>query len=371
MKKIIMLIISGLVFSGNIPLRDASDHCARIMGKHPTIRCQNAIQGIVLSSQARPEISGLLYNMIAAENHFHYYFGIRPSLYAVIVLDDDEMDNATKNKLKDLLTYRFSENEAHQTIAHINATSQDSKNDDINIHVFGTDKNLSAKSVEISFDKIADRLNSTIPHEMAHGWFRDFWEKNSDVTFENTVFGKRKDGSLTHYSTPGPDWLDEVAALISEHPDQIVWHKKKFYQNHADFEKDSTKAPYFFIEDFVELLHPTENLLRSDRIVNIKDLKNQNINLTNGSYEVVISSPEKQELSVHDGGLIFTDYLMNRSAGKPVLGAIALHYMQGASFVDWLHTEGSQYGLPNTMDALQQDWEAWYTIEKQKYAGKR
>lgn len=167
----------------------------------------------------------------------------------------------------------------------------------------------------------------------------------------DALSGSSADGGR-HYGGPGPDWLDEVAAVLLEAPDLVDARR-------AALREARERQALPPLEQFLGGNHP----LRAWALNQSADAAAATTGGGAEGFVRVVSGEEARSLA-DQGGLYyaqargFADFLQAHG-GAAVFGAIAAALAEGQAFEAWLAESGPGHGLPAGLNALQERWESW------------
>ncbi len=170
----------------------------------------------------------------------------------------------------------------------------------------------------------------------------------------DALSGPAADGAQ-HYGGPGPDWLDEVAAVLLEDPELARSRRTALREA-----RDGAALPP--LSGFLAGDHP----LRAWALTQAA-ARTAGAERSGETFVQVVSGEQARSLA--DQGAVFyaqargfADFLETHG-GTSVFGAIATALAGGRSFDDWLAASGPAHGLPATVDALEAAWERWLADE--------
>ena len=189
-----------------------------------------------------------------------------------------------------------------------------------------------------------------VPHELAHLWFTAAFFPEAP----------REEGRR-HYGGPGPDWLDEAAAVVVE--DEATANQRRDQFRTAMRGETTPALP----EDIRSALLDLPHLLEREhpglsRVPPPPPPPGPNGAPPSVSVGVTYRPagagprPDVVERAYYIQIRVFADYLMQRSGKPDILADIARALAAGHSFEDWLRTDGAAHGLPTTVAAMQADW---------------
>lgn len=181
-------------------------------------------------------------------------------------------------------------------------------------------------------DNAVDR--SSLRHEVGHMLLiRSFWPVSEPAAPTTSA----------HYGGPGPDWLDELAAVLMESDTMTDARREKLRAPEAS-------AHLKKLATFFAMPHPMA--------VRMAELTAM------GPGAHVISGPEAQRLA-GDAAWFYAqarsvaDFLLASGDDPAVFGSIAAFLADGGDMDGWLAAHGAQYGLPTTIAALDTAWTQW------------
>lgn len=195
------------------------------------------------------------------------------------------------------------------------------------------------------------REAQVVPHELGHGWFISaFWPDYHGV-------------AQGHYGGPGPDWLDEISAMLMESGDGAEERRKVFRDT---YQGRSTRA---FASYPVEALIDLPRFLSREHPAQTRpDIRPTGSSPTGGVTMRVISSSDQSALAsvaeaamYYPQGRMFADFLLDRTGDPLVFKAIAEALALGDSFEDWLGAQTAMQHLPTSVAELDVAWRGWLT----------
>lgn len=174
-----------------------------------------------------------------------------------------------------------------------------------------------------------------LPHELGHLWFIRMTDPDLDFWSSQPTEPQGYGGRL-------PDWLDEAAALLMER-EEMVEERRSTFQ--ADFAEGRIRR----LAELVQMEHPADETEPSEKPkgesggarVSISFAKRGSTNEVAAYYNQVRS---------------FVDFLLVQTKEPTILKEIAAASMEGESFETWLTANAQRYGLPVTVEALEEQW---------------
>lgn len=193
------------------------------------------------------------------------------------------------------------------------------------------------------------REAQVVPHELGHGWFISaFWPDHQGV-------------AQGHYGGPGPDWLDEISAMLMESEDGAEERRKVFRDTYR-----GRGSGFFATYPVADLIDLSRFLVREHPAQTRPDIRPTNSSPTGAVTMRVVSSSDQTALAsvaeaamYYPQGRMFADFLLDRTGDSRVFEAIAEALTQGSSFEDWLGAHGSARHLPGSTAELDATWREW------------
>lgn len=186
-----------------------------------------------------------------------------------------------------------------------------------------------------------------LPHELGHLWFTNaFWP----------AAGQGEDG-VSHYGGPGPDWLDELAAVLLE--DAPTTNRRRDQMN-ALLKGEvvpaigpvAARETLLDLKGFLSRAHPA-----------LARVQMNPPNLPAGAGITLVYTPAGsgpsavvQERLFYIQARGFADFLIEKTGRATVFADIAQALADGRTFEGWLSTDGAALGLPGTVDGLDRLW---------------
>ncbi|MCD7097907.1 retropepsin-like aspartic protease [Stenotrophomonas sp. MMGLT7] len=304
--------------------------------------CAQTAHGIALSGDAG-QARMLAWLGEDGAKRFARHFDREPARYAILEMERDELDTQREQRLRQagfavVLQWR---SHARFVADYLDSIARSSK---AAARAAGLDEARAREKSEQTRQSQQAKLTpyslsrldaSMVAHELGHRWYVEaFWP------------GVHSEG---HYGGPGPDWMDETAAVLMEPGDTAEERRGQFrdlYRGRA--------AGFFGSYRYPQLIDlPT--FLASDH-------PNRRLKLRGGVHAIASpqAAPDIAAASAYYlQARLFADFLLDRSDGKPVFAAIAGALARGDGFERWLAEAGSDHGLPSDVPALTRDWHDW------------
>lgn len=193
-----------------------------------------------------------------------------------------------------------------------------------------------------------------IPHELGHLWFTEaYWPDAAPPAGA---------GQPSHYGGPGPDWLDETAAVILE-DDQNAGRRRDQFARLLRGETLPSMGRAVPREQVLDL----RLFLSREHPALAGGMGPPPMAPAGGSMGVAVTFTPAGSANGRpaDATLFylqarrFADYLIETSGRADIMAAIARFIAAGGSMEGWLRSEGARYGLPASLDALDAAWRTW------------
>ncbi|MCA1196521.1 hypothetical protein K9B35_00930 [Sphingomonas sp. R647] len=188
-----------------------------------------------------------------------------------------------------------------------------------------------------------------VPHEMAHGWYvSSFWPG----------VGLDRGG---HYGGPGPDWLDETAAVLAEGDAFTDTRRQGFAKVYQGKQPANTPMAAITVSELLDL----DRFLHQEHPMNGLQQPLIKSAATRGGQTVVALTGEEAQRAARGGivfymqSRLFADFLIERTGDLAVFGSIAEAFSRGETIEQWLAANGKAKRLGATVPLLQSQWLAW------------
>jgi hypothetical protein len=193
-----------------------------------------------------------------------------------------------------------------------------------------------------------------IPHELGHLWFTEAYWPNAAAPA-----GAERP---SHYGGPGPDWLDEIAAVILE-DDQSAERRRDQFASLLRGDVLPSMGRAVPREQVLDL----RLFLSREHPALAGGMGPPPTIPAGGSMGVAVTFTPAGSANGRpaDAGLFylqarrFADFLIETSGRADILAAIARFVAAGGSMEGWLRGEGARHGLPASLEALDAAWRAW------------
>jgi hypothetical protein len=323
--------------------------CEQLQMLVPASACAENRSGIAVAED-KARATQLLEYAEGGRSRFEQAFGAPAPRYAIIESENGELSDELRDAIradgtKALLPWLSPSGQQAQTEHAVRRAVEQ------RMAQSGLDEQARKAAVESAIaqlrarnapDAARERDSIAIPHELAHIWLINrFWPNAS---------GAKPD----QYGGPGPDWLDEMAAVIAEPEDSKRRRRALFWERYAgDGRAELTDLRQFLASD-----HP---LASQARQLSAAAREKQSATATTVT---VLSGEAARDvagsgISFYLRSLMFSDYLADTSGDVTVFCSIAKAISSGMTFEDWLGRDGERHGLAGSIDDLQADWLRW------------
>lgn len=190
---------------------------------------------------------------------------------------------------------------------------------------------------------IQAREASVLPHELSHQWYVQAGWPTAHAD------------SGGHYGGPGPDWMDEMAAILGESELNTEARRQQFrqiYQNAMPTQTVGLQAADLVdLSPLLDQIHPAHARDRAENRPRVEGVSTT----IRASGQGLIDPVNLFYLRVR----MFADFLLARTNDPAVFGSILDAFSRGDSFDQWLATEGRARGLAPDRAGLELQWRAW------------
>ncbi|MBY0282910.1 MAG: hypothetical protein K2W81_02965 [Sphingomonas sp.] len=194
---------------------------------------------------------------------------------------------------------------------------------------------------------------TTIPHELGHMWYGRLYWPNASI-----------DGP-SHYGAPGPDWLDETAAILMEDDASLASRTEQFAMNYRRYRADPAKATpglrmLVDLPAFFEEKHPGADRVR-ELLEKRKQQGAQNspVIVLGGAEIKSANNLDDRFIGFYLQGTVASSYMIERSGDPKIFGRIGAAFGRGETMAQWLANAEPKGKLPRDLKALQADWLSW------------
>lgn len=328
----------ALVLAGQA---SAQDLCAKVAPAMPGAACVNTAHGAALA-QDPARAAQLAAYADAGEQRFQTHFGRPATPYVVYQMTDMDHARTVNTALRDLGVKRIlpwvSRETQRETITKalhevtVPRMKADGRSDAM------IDTFVSRRLADMDND-IDQREAGVVPHELAHQWYVEAgWPG---------VPGDARG----HYGGPGPDWMDELAAILAETPAAGDRRREQFKALYQNTRPGASQAELLDLSALLDQEHP-EHARR--KAAGEKPVE--------GVAVRVVSAPSGFANAANLFYLrnrVVADFLIAQTGDPAVFGSILDGFRRGQTFDQWLATEGAGRGLAADRAGLERQWRAW------------
>lgn len=328
MRLLVCLLGSLSAFMSSVPAEARNACSAAYLPRYPI--CREAGRALVLATTPEDADWGVTV-VTKVEARFDRYFGTAPRF--VLMLKDGETelsDELAKIGYRRQLVWNSPRTHAARTVALITGALRDQFRRD-GLAEPEIRKRVEPAERQFLKDGLA-RTASTVGHELGHALLQSFWE---EVT---PKFQHR-------YGTLGPDWLDEIAAILME-SEEVLQSRRMLLREMWK------QGRLISLPRYLEMPHPNA----------IPASKRAPAGVTSGELITHPGGNGDPVLDYYAQSLGFADFLVEKSGQPLVFKAITDKLSGGWTIEEWLAAEGSRYGLGSNIAALNQQWEAWLAL---------
>lgn len=212
-------------------------------------------------------------------------------------------------------------------------------------------------------EAIDRRERGVVPHELGHGWYmRGWWPEPP-----------KAGGVKRQYGGPGPDWMDELAAVLME-DDVLTSERRSGFASRLE-QGGSERERLLDLKTFLTTDHPM-----ADRALTLPVAAPPAGTAPQPGAPVTISRvgvmSGEEARSLATAGLLFylqsrlfADYLIERAGPSRAFVTAADTFAAGGTTADWLARHGASLGIATDIDTLQSDWRAWVAARSASAAG--
>lgn len=361
--KTIHFRLGFVIVAGSAPLTvlaEVPGRCEAALKSTPALtECRETGHGIVIGEDADQVLDSARYAN-EGERRFEAAFGRVPPAYAVVFSADKAVQHSVKNSVSaSFIMPWITPNELETAKLQSIRRAIEQSPAVTNLSPSQREALIAKATSDLGSGQSARKIAShgsmsagALPHELGHKWLMaSFW---SDST------------GGARYGSPGPDWLDELAAVMCENETFAKARRDQFetiYRTGKD--AGVTSRDILDLKAFLHSVHPTYAELVRNGMASIRSSK------PSGTQIRIMTGPEAD--AMESKGIVFylqsrslADFLIERSQKPAVLGSITTYIATGRTFDQWLIAHGASNNLPSTEAGLQQVWTLWL---EHKYGG--
>ena len=330
-------------------MAQAPDLCAAALAAAPGKACVANPNGVVLAPE-RAEAERMAAAVREGEARFARHFGSAPPLYAIV-------QDSRPEQMRALSAAGFIRTLPWLTPAQFESAALESVRRGAQGQAAAAGLSGEPLAAVVAQAEARWRANNTreaqiardagaLPHEIGHGWYVQLYWPGTPLD------------RGSHYGGPGPDWLDETAAILMESDTFAADRRRQFEQVYRGTGGGVALAgiPVAELIDlgrFLSREHPGRVLQQGRQA---PAAAGPQIRVLTGDEA---RSAARGAALFYLQGRVFADYLIERTGDPAVFAAIGAAFGQGRTMAEWLAEQGAAHRLPATIEALDADWRAW------------
>ena len=327
----------------------AQDLCAQAFAAAPGKHCIANPHGVVLAPEPA-EAERMAAAVREGEVRFVRYFGRPPPRYAIV-------QDSRPEELRALNAAGFVRTLPWLTPAQFEAAGLESVRRGAQAQAAA--QGLGAEQVAAVVQQAEARWRTqntreaqlardagALPHEIGHGWYVQLY-------WPGTAMDRPG-----HYGGPGPDWLDETAAILMESDAFAADRRRQFEQVY----RGTGAGPALGgipVDELIDLRrfltrdHPGRALQEGRRAP-----------AGSGPQIRVLTGEEARSAArgaalFYLQGRMFADFLIDRTGDPTIFADIGAAFGRGRTIDQWLAERGPAFRLPATLDGLDAAWRTW------------
>lgn len=327
----------------------AQDLCAQALAAAPGKACAANPNGVVLAPDAA-EAERIAAAVREGEARFARYFGRSPPRYAIV-------EDSRADELRALSAAGFLRTLPWLTPAQFETNALESVRRGAEAQARA--RGLGAEQVAAVVQQAEARWRTmntpeaqeardagVLPHEIGHLWYAQLYWPGTQVD------------RGSHYGGPGPDWLDETAAILME-SDGFAANRRRQFELVYRGGGDQPALSGISIEELVDLRrfltreHPGRPMQAAQQI---PGQSGPQIRILTGEEGRAVA---RGAALFYLQGRMFADFLLERTGNPTVFADIGAAFGAGRSMDQWLAERGEANHLPGSVDALDAAWRAW------------
>lgn len=329
----------------------AQDLCAQAVAIAPGKICVANPHGVALATD-RSEAERIAAAVREGEQRFIRHFGRSPSRYAII-------QDGRPEDYRTLRAAGFVPTLAWLTPAQFEAAALESvrRGAEAQVRARGLSAEQAAPIVQQAEaqwrarngpETLLARDAGVLPHEIGHGWYVElFWP------------GTVMDGA-GHYGGPGPDWLDETAAILMETDAFAADRRQQFEQVYRGSGAGNLALSSIPVAELIDLPrfltrdHPGRALQEGQN----RPAPGQ------GPGVRVLTGDEARNAArgaalFYLQGRMFADFLIERTGNPAIFAEIGAAFGSGRTIDQWLAARGRAHRLGASVGELDGIWRSW------------
>ena len=331
-----------------------ADRCA-VARQATGFACRETPRGVVLAADAG-EAARLATYAAAGELRWHRHFGGAAIPYAVLQTGTPEMTRALHAAGFPIVLpwlspaqYAASSAESVRRATEARAKAQ-GLSDPAQLKSAG-DQAIAAWQAKHPPSEWTEKEAGAVPHEVGHMWYIARYWPHAQV-----------DGA-GHYGGPGPDWMDETAAVLMEDDRLAGERRTQFAKYFADRSPEGATARTT-ITDLATFLHREHPAKGLQDMIAARAAGSPGSPDAPGPRILVISAEEAKGRSqiaalFYLQARLFADFLIARAGDPAVFADIGAAFGRGETIEQWLAARGPTYHLGRTVAEVRVDWIIW------------
>ncbi len=346
-----MITLAGAVLIANQTTpAHPQDLCASAQKAVPAPACVASAHGVVLSRSA-DDARRLAEYLVAGERRFERHFGTTPPRYALAQgYSASELQPLAAAGFKRPLPWFTAEQQEESALASVRRGTQEQA------RASGAPQERLERALQLAEQswRAANPPGSrhrieagVIPHELGHVWCVElFWP------------GAKLDANA-HYGGPGPDWLDETAAVLMEN--EVLTDSRR-----DQFRRAYRGDPATLLRLGERAAELTDLRLFLTRDHPMKNVQHEVFAKAGGKAQGITILTGEEARRVSAGGVlfylqarVFADFLVDRADDPAIFAHIGAAFGRGESFETWLQSNGAQRGLGSSIGELEAIWKNW------------
>ncbi len=351
-----VLLVAASTASAGRPAASVPSLCDAAVPVAPKLVCAETARGVALAGQ-RDRAQALLVLAEAGADRFIQRFGKPVARYAVVEgpeqpIGTAEVDALNKAGFVTVLPWLSTAAKREQIESAVRrgvTTKMAGQSPDVIEAAIAQALVQATRSLDPSVNVKVE--SAAVPHELGHGWYRAMYWPAAGAP-----------GGKAHYGGPGPDWMDETAAVLMEAPTMYDERVVQFGDRYRRYRKDPAAAddatrllidlPNFFGET-----HPALAQVKALQQSDAKDgVATRTVRVLAGAQaEAIAAGAARFYLQSAVGAL----YLAERTGDPKIFARIGAAFGRGESIEHWLANAEPKGMLPRDLKALQADWLSW------------
>lgn len=350
MKRFVMSLTGAILFVHQSASAQPEQLCDSAQRAVPAPACVANAHGVVLS-QSVEDARRLAEYLAAGERRFQRHFGTTPPRYALAQgFSASDLRPLSAAGFKRPLPWFTAEQQEESALASVRRATE------LQAGATGASPERLQQALQMAEQswRAANPPGSrhrieagVVPHELGHAWYVElFWP------------GATLDAGV-HYGGPGPDWLDETAAVLME--DEFLTNNRR----------DQFRRAYRGDQAMLSRLGDRAGELTDLRLFVTRDHPMKNVQQevfarAGGQAQGITILTGEEARRVSAGGILFylqarafADFLIDRTDDPAIFASIGAAFGRGETLEQWLQSNGVQRGLGSSIGELEAIWKTW------------